>query len=118
MGCYGIGISRLMGVIVEKQHDEKGIIWPEAVAPFTAHLIEIGGASAKELYTGLRTKGVEVLYDDRDVSPGEKFNDADLIGVPLRIVVSPKTGDSVEVKKRDEKEARVITKEELMKLFA
>ena len=118
MGCYGIGISRLMGVIVEKQHDEKGIIWPEAVAPFAAHLIEIGGASAKELYTGLRAKGVEILYDDRDVSPGEKFNDADLIGIPLRIVVSPKTGDSVEVKKRDEKEARVITKEELMKLFA
>src|SRR3989344_5669300 len=115
MGCYGIGISRLMGVIVEKMHDEQGIIWPESVAPFRAHLIELKGASAKELYDELKAEGIEVLYDDRDTSAGEKFADADLIGIPWRLVVSPKTGDKIEVKRRDEKEGKVVSRKEVMR---
>jgi prolyl-tRNA synthetase len=117
MGCYGIGISRLMGVIVEKFHDEQGILWPKAAAPFPAHLLEIGGASAKPIYDELRKQGIEVLYDDRDASAGQKFTDADLIGIPYRVVVSPKTGDKVEIKKRDEQDAKLVTKSELIKLF-
>ena len=117
MGCYGIGISRLMGIIVEKFHDEKGIIWPASAAPFPAHLIELGGASAADLYKDLQAKGVEVLYDDRDASAGQKFADADLIGLPYRAVVSPKTDGKVEVKKRGETEARLMTTKEFLKLL-
>ncbi|RJP43905.1 hypothetical protein C4587_02445 [Candidatus Parcubacteria bacterium] len=117
MGCYGVGVSRLMGVIVEKFHDEKGIIWPESVAPFRAHLLELGDASARDLYGYLQEHGIEVLYDDRKASPGEKFVDADLIGIPFRLVVSEKTGGKIEVKRRSEKEARLASKEELVKLL-
>lgn len=113
MGCYGIGISRLMGVIVEKNHDEKGIVWPDAAAPFAAHLIALGGADGERVYHALQTHGIQVLYDDREVSAGEKFADADLIGVPWRVVVSPKVGEGkVELKKRTETEAKVIVLEE------
>ena len=97
MGCYGIGISRLMGTIVEVLSDDAGVVWPEEVAPFKIHLIELGGdkpqvrEAAERLYTGLTEKGVEVLYDDRDARAGEKFADSDLIGIPWRIVVSEKT---------------------------
>lgn len=111
MGCYGIGISRLMGTIVEVHNDEKGIIWPENVAPFKVHLIGIGEKSrADKIYSELNSKGVEVLYDDRDdKSVGEKFSDADLIGIPYRFVISDKTGEgNIEVKKRSEKEAKII----------
>ncbi len=105
MGCYGIGISRLMGVIVEKFNDEKGIIWPAVVAPFRAHLLVLKGAEVEgeKAYRALQKEGIEVLYDERDLSAGEKFAEADLIGIPWRLVVSPKTGGDVEVKKRDEK---------------
>ncbi len=114
MGCYGIGISRLMGVIVEKYHDEKGIVWPDAVAPFRAHLLAVGGADGAPLYESLQKMGVEVLYDDRDVSAGEKFADADLLGIPYRLVVSPKAGEGkVEVKRRDKAEAEILTVQEL-----
>jgi prolyl-tRNA synthetase len=112
MGCYGIGISRLLGVIAEKSNDEKGIVWPEAVAPFKVHLIALPGKDAdnvfshtNKLYQELLDAGVEVLYDDREgVSAGEKFADSDLIGIPYRVVVSTKTLEqgSVEVKKRQE----------------
>lgn len=97
MGSYGIGITRLMGLLVEKFADEKGIIWPEAVAPFRVHLVELGGdnadvrTEAQELYRELSEAGVPVLWDDRDVRAGEKFADSDLLGIPLRIVVSEKT---------------------------
>lgn len=97
MGCFGIGITRLMGVIVEKFGDDKGIVWPEAVAPFRVHLIEIASDSeevhteAAELYRELTEAGVEVLWDDRDVRAGEKFAESDLLGLPLRVVVSEKT---------------------------
>ncbi len=97
MGCFGIGITRLMGVIVEALSDDKGIVWPKSVSPCRAHLISIAGtnkdviAEADRLYELLREHGIEVLYDDRDIRAGEKFADADLIGIPTRIVVSEKT---------------------------
>jgi prolyl-tRNA synthetase len=119
MGCYGLGPSRTMGAIVEVLADEKGLVWPEAVAPFNVHLVAIfdknvadGGVgkvkkAADDLYAKLTKKGIEVLYDDRDVSAGEKFGDSDLIGIPRRYVISEKTlaadaseGGSVEVKDR------------------
>lgn len=97
MGCYGIGPARLMGTVVETFADEKGIVWPEEIAPFRVHLVEIVSENsevrteAAELYRELTEAGVEVLWDDRDVRAGEKFADADLIGIPLRVVVSEKT---------------------------
>lgn len=97
MGCYGIGPSRLVGTIVEALSDEKGIVWPASVAPFAVHLVELGQgtgdvhAEAEELYRTLTGAGVEVLWDDRDLRAGEKFADSDLIGIPLRVVVSEKT---------------------------
>ncbi len=112
MGCYGIGTTRLGGVLVEKFHDEKGIIWPESVAPFKTHLISLNGAEdqADKLYQDLLNSGVEVLYDDRDLSAGAKFADSDLIGIPYRIVISPKTlqKQSAEVKKRSQKDFQLI----------
>ena len=108
MGSYGVGISRLLGALVEVFNDEKGIIWPESVAPFKAHLVGITNKELRiknktqKIYDTLQKAGVEVLYDDReDVSVGEKFNDADLIGIPYRLVVSDKTGGKIELKKRD-----------------
>ena len=91
MGCYGIGVSRVMGVIAEKFADEKGLVWPDEVAPFQYYLIGIGEAGTKEaerFYTGREDK---VLYDDRDKRPGEKFADSELMGIPLRVVISDKT---------------------------
>jgi prolyl-tRNA synthetase len=112
MGCYGIGTSRLMGVIVEKFHDDKGILWPESVAPFKVHLLALKGAEeqAGKLYQNLLDSGIEVLYDDREVSAGVKFADSDLIGIPYRLVVSPKTlaEESVEMKKRSEDKAELV----------
>ncbi len=125
MGSYGIGLSRLMGTIVEVLSDSKGIIWPESVAPFKIHLLVLGDEdkiknSANDLYSDLSKKGIEVLYDDRqDMSAGEKFADADLIGIPYRIVVSKRTlaDGGYEVKKRKEKNEKIISKEELFKLL-
>ena len=125
MGCYGIGISRTMGVIVEKFHDEKGIIWPEAIAPFHVHLISLRNdddayKKAEKLYEELTDKGVEVLWDEREgLSPGERFADADLIGIPLRAVVSEKSlaGGGVEVKKRNESEAKIVGIDKLSTLL-
>jgi prolyl-tRNA synthetase len=97
MGCYGLGPSRVMGVITEKYADAKGLVWPEEVAPFRVHLVEIMSdnadvhTEAAELYRELASAGIEVLWDDRDARAGEKFADSDLIGIPLRIVVSEKT---------------------------
>lgn len=116
MGCYGIGISRLMGVIAEIFNDEKGLVWPETVAPFKAHLLPLGDVSGDDFYRDLQAAGVQVLYDDRAVGAGEKFVDADLIGLPWRIVVSPKLGDQVEIKNRRDQEARIVSKEEALKI--
>ncbi|MBI5956037.1 MAG: proline--tRNA ligase [Chloroflexi bacterium] len=111
MGCYGIGIGRLLAAAVEQNHDERGIIWPPAIAPYTIHLCALGvdngnvHQAAEKLYTALRDSGHEVLFDDRLESPGVKFNDADLLGLPLRVVISPRTlsNDCVEVKRRRDK---------------
>jgi len=115
MGCYGVGPSRLMGTIVEVSHDKNGIIWPESVAPFKYHLLALGEDAkikkyADSVYEKLTDQGVEILYDDREMSAGEKFAEADLIGIPYRLVVSEKTleKDSVEIKRRNEKEAKLI----------
>ncbi|MFA6306686.1 MAG: aminoacyl--tRNA ligase-related protein [Patescibacteria group bacterium] len=118
MGCYGIGISRLIGVIVEKMHDDKGIIWPEAAAPFKTHLISLGqNERAEKIYSDLNKNQIEVLYDDREVSAGEKFADADLIGLPYRLVVSEKSlkAGGVELKKRAEKESKIIEEKNVIK---
>jgi prolyl-tRNA synthetase len=118
MGCFGLGISRVMGVIVEKYHDERGIIWPESVAPFAVHLLALSGADGEKAYETLQKAGIQVLYDDREMSAGEKFAEADLIGIPWRIVVSPKLGDgTVEIKKRTEKEPRIVDLEEVLNLI-
>jgi len=97
MGCYGLGPTRLMGVLAETFSDDKGLVWPEAVAPFRVHLVELSGGNeevkkeADELYRELTEAKVEVLYDERDARAGEKFADSDLLGLPLRVVVSEKT---------------------------
>ena len=108
MGSYGIGVSRLMGAIIEASHDERGIIWPDAVAPFAVGLINMRVddpacvAAADDLYVRLRAAGVEVLYDDRDERGGAKFATMDLIGLPWQVVVGPKglAAGTVEVKRR------------------
>jgi prolyl-tRNA synthetase len=122
MGCYGIGISRLMGILAEHFADGKGLAWPEAVAPAQVYLARLGadGAVVKQaddLYETLQTKGIEVLYDDRDVRPGEKFADADLLGIPYRVVVSNKTqaAGTFEFKSRTAEQAEHINKDELLK---
>ena len=118
MGCYGIGPSRIMGTIVEVHHDDKGIIWPEEVAPFKVHLLSLGqNEEAEEIYKNLEKSGAEVLYDDRDISAGEKFADADLIGIPYRAVVSRKSlaAGGIELKRRDSRKSEILSAEELLK---
>ena len=97
MGCYGMGVSRLLAVVAEEHHDDKGLMWPSSVAPFQVHLAALGAGRTPEvaetadaLHDRLVAAGVEVLYDDRDVSPGVKFADADLLGIPVRLVVGAK----------------------------
>lgn len=115
MGCYGMGLGRIMGAIVEVHHDDKGIIWPKEISPFDIHLIPLGEndkvkKASEAVYEELCSLGVEVLYDDRDKSIGEKFAEADIIGINLRMVVSERTleKDSVEAKERNEKEAKLV----------
>ncbi len=122
MGCYGIGPGRVMGTIVEIYHDEKGIIWPEAVAPFQIHLISLckdenDKKKADEIYNNLIKQNIEVLYDDRDASAGQKFADSDLIGIPIRYIVSSKTLEqgSVEVKNRKSGKVEMV---EITKFFS
>jgi prolyl-tRNA synthetase len=121
MGSYGIGPGRLMGTIAEVLSDDKGLVWPEAVAPFNIHLIAIDDKYGKvrieadKLYNRLISQGVEVLYDDRDVRAGEKFADSDLIGIPVRLVISEKTmaDDSVERKDRKTGNVEIIKNERI-----
>ncbi|MEP7104078.1 MAG: proline--tRNA ligase [Candidatus Dojkabacteria bacterium] len=122
MGAYGIGIERAMAVVVESHNDAKGIVWPENIAPFKVHLVglnqedEIVRTRANEVYKELEIAGIDVLFDDRiETQAGEKFSDADLIGNPWRVVVSRKSGDQVEVKKRNSQESKLISIEELIK---
>jgi prolyl-tRNA synthetase len=121
MGCYGIGIGRTLATVVEIMHDDKGIIWPENVAPFKVHLLglnledEITKEQAEAAYNQLREANVEVLFDDRtDVTAGEKFADADLIGIPYRAVISKKTNGKVELKKRNEDMTQQMSLDELL----
>ncbi|MCP4424092.1 MAG: proline--tRNA ligase [Chloroflexi bacterium] len=120
MGSYGIGLDRLMATIVEKHHDKYGIVWPDSVAPFQVHLMHIGKGdevrkTADSLYDSLRKEGFDVLYDDRKASPGVKFNDADLIGVPWRITVGGRSlaQGGVEVKRRSQSERHLVPVGEL-----
>ena len=108
MGCYGIGVSRLVGAIVEASHDERGMIFPVEIAPYGVYLASLNVddaavvAEADALYEALEDAGIEVLYDDRDEKPGVKFNDADLIGLPVRVVVSRRgvANGQIEIKER------------------
>ena len=122
MGSYGIGTGRLMAVVVEQHHDEHGIIWPVEIAPYHVHLINLGRDAEEEatktaetLYTDLLAQGFEVLYDDRDERAGVKFNDADLIGVPVRVTVSRRSlaQNGVEVKRRDASERTIVSLDDL-----
>jgi len=121
MGCYGIGLGRLLAAIVEQSHDDKGIIWPLSVAPYQVYLCPLSLdkssvlPTAERIYQELQKAGIEVLFDDRGDSPGVKFNDADLLGIPLRLTLSPRTlqSQSVEAKWRTEKEAQLLPLENL-----
>lgn len=121
MASYGIGSSRVMGVIVELFHDDKGIIWPENIAPYQVYLTTINADDpqveqrGEELYQKLLAHNIEVMFDDRkSASAGEKLTDADLIGTPWRLVISSRTGNKIEAKKRDEQETNLLTIEQLL----
>jgi len=124
-GCYGMGVSRLMGAIAEHFADDKGLVWPKSIAPAQVYLIRLGDAQdvvkvADDLYAQLTAKGIEVLYDDRDDRPGEKFADADLMGIPHRVVVSAKTLEQskVELKNRTELESSMVSVQDLLAKLA
>jgi len=120
MGCYGIGIGRLMAAVVEQRHDERGIVWPPQIAPFDVHLIALGteveiAETAESLYHMLREQNCQTLYDDRDESAGVKFKDADLIGIPLRLVVGSRSlqAHGVEIKRRSAVESEIVPLHEI-----
>ena len=121
LGSYGIGITRLMGVTVEALSDEKGIVWPKEISPFQVHLLALGPSNglsyADEVYKTLTSRGIEVLYDDRDLRAGEKFADADLIGIPMHIVIGEKAlaSKKLEIKDRASGESKELTLEQLIK---
>ena len=124
MGSYGIGPARVMGVIVETLSDEKGIVWPNAVAPFNVHLVSLSkdkdsdtNKTAEDIYKKLIDAKVEVLFDDRDASAGEKFADSDLIGIPMRVVVSDKSllAGGVEIKERKAEKGEIIAVEDFLR---
>jgi len=116
MGCYGIGVGRLLAAVIEHSHDEKGIIFPLSLAPYHVYLCALGmnepetATAAEKFYSDLKSQGIEVLFDDRIESAGVKFNDADLLGIPLRVTLSRRTmkAESVEIKWRAEKQAELI----------
>jgi prolyl-tRNA synthetase len=124
MGSYGIGLGRLMGTVVEALSDDKGIVWPESIAPYKIHLLSLGEdesvlEEANKVYESLLKAGVEVLFDDRkDISAGEKFSDADLLGMPYRAVVSMRSmkENGIELKKRTEEKGKIVTLDELLKI--
>ena len=125
MGCYGIGLGRVLGTVVEAYGDDKGLVWPREIAPFSAHLVEISSvntqvrAEAEKLYRELIEREIDVLWDDRDLRAGEKFADSDLYGIPLRVVVSEKTltEGKFEVKERRTGEVSMVDRSELIKLI-
>jgi prolyl-tRNA synthetase len=121
---YGIGPTRVMGTLVEVSHDKKGIVWYPQVAPFGAHLLEVGSGKlevrqkTKKVYEKLTKAGVEVLWDDREVGAGEKFNDADLIGIPVRLVISEKTGDKIEWEERSKEKIEMMGLDRVLEKFS
>lgn len=118
LASYGVGVTRVMGVIVEKYADDKGIVWPEAVAPFAVHVLLLSDSQqdvADSVYSQLQEAGVEVLYDDRSVSAGQKLGDSDLLGIPHRVVVGSKTGEGVEYKLRTKDQTELLSVAELLK---
>jgi prolyl-tRNA synthetase len=118
MGSYGIGVTRLMGTIAELYNDDRGLIWPSEVSPAQVYLIGIDrDKEAEDFYKDLQNKGIEVIYDDRNLNPGEKFQDADLVGVPYRVIISSKTGELVGFKKRNEEVETNLTKEKAISLI-
>ncbi len=116
MGAYGIGLERAMATIVETHHDEKGILWPKSVSPFNVHLLNLCKDLKKgeQIYKSLSEAKISVLFDERSVSAGEKFADCDLIGIPIRLVVSDKTGEKIEWKERDKKETELLSIDEVV----
>lgn len=125
MGCYGLGVARTLAAVVEAHHDDKGIIWPESIAPAKVYLARLGESDAvvkvaDELYKTLQSKNIDVLYDDRDSRPGEKFADADLLGIPYRVVVSDKlvASNQFELKARTAREFQLLSQSELLAKLA
>jgi len=128
MGCYGIGMSRLMGVLAELYNDDRGLLWPASVAPFDVHLLALSFGDAAEkknvfkkaekIYKELQKMGISVLYDDRAISAGEKFAESDLIGIPVRLVVSQKTKDKIEFKLRSESKTKLVDMGFVKKYFS
>ena len=124
MGCYGIGVGRLLAAALEQNHDDKGIVFPSAIAPYQVHLVALNvenpdvAQAAENLYNRLEQAGLEVLYDDRAETAGVKFNDADLLGFPVRIVVSPRNlkQGSAEAKQRSEGDAQLVGLEEVVEV--
>lgn len=123
MGCYGIGMTRVMAATVEQKNDDNGIIWPKNIAPFQVHLIGLNldqdknvGDKAIKLYEDLRAAGIEVLFDDRNISPGKKFADSDLIGIPIRLTISTRSLENggIELKMRNEEKAGIVAEKELL----
>lgn len=125
MGSYGLGPARIMGVICESLADDKGLVWPSSVSPFSLHLVSLSKIGtnvqkkAEELYNTLLSRGVEVLFDDRETSPGEKFADSDLIGIPMRVIISDKSLEKggVEIKERTSQSSEVISIDELLATY-
>lgn len=124
MGCYGIGIGRVMGTIAELNNDDKGLIWPEAIAPFKVIICRLGDEiktikKADKLFRDLTEKGIAVIYDDRDLRTGEKFADADLLGIPYRVVVSKQNAETqqLELKKRTQASGKLISYTELLSII-
>jgi prolyl-tRNA synthetase len=125
MGCYGIGVTRIVGAAIEQNHDDKGIIWPAPLAPFDVALIPINmhrseplRAAAEILYSDLQKRGLSVLFDDRDARPGVKFADAELIGIPHRLVISDRglESDEIEYRHRRDTDSRMLKREAALDL--
>jgi len=126
MGCYGIGVTRIVGAAIEQNHDDNGIIWPEPLAPFDVVLVpinmhrsEVVREAAEALYAELQNSGLDVLFDDRDTRPGVKFADAELIGVPHRLVISERglKANELEYRHRRDEESRDLNREVALNLL-
>lgn len=117
MGSYGIGLGRLMGTIAESYNDKDGLIWPESVAPYKVHLLDLRKEQDDKLYQILQKNKIEVIYDDREINPGMKLKDADLMGMPYRLVLSDKLGDKAELKRRDSEDISLYTEKEIVEIL-